>query len=303
MYQLWDIHDIKYILKKHGFAFSKALGQNFIVESAVCPAIAESAAVDAEDYVLEIGPGIGVLSAELCKRAKKVVAVELDKRLPDILADTLADFDNFELVEGDILKLDLHTLWQEHFAGAAKLKICANLPYYITSPVIMRFLECDLPIESITVMVQKEAGERICALPGSKQAGAVSIAVQYYAQAEELFFVPKESFLPSPKVDSEVIQLTLREQPPVVPADEALFFKVVKAAFLQRRKAAANSLSAGLATPKEEVEKMLKALDFAPNCRAENFTMEDFAAITAYLTRAKGAKSPANKEKAPTEKE
>ncbi|MBE6817860.1 MAG: 16S rRNA (adenine(1518)-N(6)/adenine(1519)-N(6))-dimethyltransferase RsmA [Ruminococcaceae bacterium] len=285
MYQLWDIHDIKYILKKHGFAFSKALGQNFIVDAAVCPAIVEGAAIGAEDYVLEIGPGIGVLSAELCKSAKKVVAVELDKRLPDILADTLADFDNFELVEGDILKLDLHTLWQEHFAGAENLKICANLPYYITSPVIMRFLESDLPIESITVMVQKEAGERICAQPGSKQAGAVTVAVQYYASAEELFFVPKEAFLPSPKVDSEVIQLTVREQPPIAPVDENLFFKVVKAAFLQRRKAAANSLSAGLAMPKAEVIAMLEALGFAPDCRAENFSMEDFAAITAYLAK------------------
>ena len=283
MYQLWDVREIKYILKKHGFAFSKALGQNFITDSSVCPAIVQAAAVSEEDCVLEVGPGIGVLSAELCAHAKKVVAVELDKRLPEILADTLGDFDNFELVEGDILKLDLQKLFAEHFAAGAHIKICANLPYYITSPVIMRFLESGLPIESITVMVQKEAGERLCAPVGSKAAGAVSAAVSYYAEARELFEVPKESFLPSPKVDSEVIKLTLRKTPPVTVADKALFFKVIKAAFLQRRKSAANSLSAGLAMPKQQVIEMLEALGFEPNVRAENFTMEDFASISEYL--------------------
>ena len=283
MYNLWDIDDIKLILKKHGFSFSKALGQNFIVDGGICPAIAREAALSKEDYVLEIGPGIGVLTAELCARAGKVVAVELDKRLPEILADTLADFDNFELVEGDILKLDLVQLFAEHFPGARKVKVCANLPYYITSPVIMALLESDLPLESITVMVQKEAGERLCAAVGTKQAGAVTAAVNYYAQAKELFFVPKESFLPSPKVDSEVIQLQVREAPPVAVADETLFFKVIKAAFLQRRKAAANSLSAGLGMPKAEVIAMLESLGFEPSIRAEKFTMEDFASITAYL--------------------
>ena len=283
MYNLWDIDDIKLILKKHGFSFSKALGQNFIVDGGICPAIAREAALSKEDYVLEIGPGIGVLTAELCARAGKVVAVELDTRLPEILADTLADFDNFELVEGDILKLDLVQLFAEHFSGARKVKVCANLPYYITSPVIMALLESDLPLESITVMVQKEAGERLCAAVGTKQAGAVTAAVNYYAQAKELFFVPKESFLPSPKVDSEVIQLQVREAPPVAVADETLFFKVIKAAFLQRRKAAANSLSAGLGMPKAEVIAMLESLGFEPSIRAEKFTMEDFASITAYL--------------------
>ena len=283
MYNLWDINDIKLILKKHGFHFSKALGQNFIIDSGVCPAIAERAGICGEDDVLEIGPGIGVLTKELLLRAKKVVAVELDKRLPAVLEDTLAGFDNFELVEGDILKLDLNRFFAEHFAGAKTLKVCANLPYYITSPVIMALLQSDLPLRSITVMVQKEAGERLCAPVGSKNAGAVTAAVNYYAEAEEAFFVPKESFMPSPKVDSEVIHLTLRNAPPVQVADETLFFKVIKAAFLQRRKAAANSLSAGLAMPKAEVIKMLEALGFSPQIRAENFTMEDFAAICAYI--------------------
>ncbi|MBR2591215.1 MAG: 16S rRNA (adenine(1518)-N(6)/adenine(1519)-N(6))-dimethyltransferase RsmA [Clostridia bacterium] len=283
MYQLWDINEIKFILKKHGFSFSKALGQNFIIDASVCPAIAEQAGVNREDYVLEIGPGIGVFTAELCARAKKVVAVELDKRLPDILADTLADFDNFELVEGDFLKLDLERFFAEHFSGAQSIKVCANLPYYITSPVIMTLLQSGLPIQSITVMVQKEAGERLCAPVGSKQAGAVTAAVNYYAEAQEAFFVPKQSFMPAPKVDSEVIHLFVRTQPPVQVEDEALFFKVVKAAFLQRRKAAANSLSAGLGMPKAEVIEMLEELGFAPGIRAESFTMEDFARITNYL--------------------
>ena len=282
MYQLWDINDIKYILKKHGFAFSKALGQNFIIDPAVCPAIADCAGITSEDYVLEIGPGIGVLTAELCARAKKVVAIELDKRLPAILADTLAAFENFTLVEGDVLKLDLAALFREHFPVGQRIKICANLPYYITSPVIMGFLESGLPIESITVMVQKEAGERLCAAVGSKDAGAVTVAVNYYAEAHEEFFVPKDSFLPSPKVDSEVIHLVLRDTPPVQ-TDEALFFKVVKAAFLQRRKSAANSLSAGLSLPKAEVIAMLETLGFEAGVRAETFTMKDFATITAYL--------------------
>ena len=283
MYHLWDVREIKYILNKHGFSFSKALGQNFIIDSAVCPAIVETAAVCEEDAVLEIGPGIGVLSAALCERAKKVVAVELDKRLPDILADTMHDFDNFELVEGDILKLDLEELFGEHFADAAHIKVCANLPYYITSPVIMRLLQSDLPIQSITVMVQKEAGERLCAPVGSKQAGAVTAAVNYYAEAQEAFFVPKESFMPSPKVDSEVIHLRVRDVPPVEVEDETLFFKVIKAAFLQRRKSAVNSLSAGLGMSKAEVSEMLRTLGLSEQVRAENFTMEDFANITAYL--------------------
>lgn len=285
MYHLWDIDDIKCILKKHGFAFSKALGQNFIIDPEVCPAIAECAAVCEEDCVLEIGPGIGVLTAELCARAKKVVAVELDKRLPDILADTMADFDNFTLVEGDILKLDLKQLFTTHFSGEKHIKVCANLPYYITSPVIMLLLESNLPIESVTVMVQKEAGERLCAQVGTKAAGAVTAAVNYYAEAEEAFFVPKEAFLPSPKVDSEVIHLTRRKEPPIHVGDEALFFKVVRAAFAQRRKSAANSLSAGLHVPKESIIQMLSALGFEENVRAENFTMEDFAKITDYLAQ------------------
>ena len=280
MYNLSDYNEIKFILKKHGFETSKALGQNFIINGEICPRMAEEAGVCEDDCVLEIGAGIGVLTAELCKRAKRVAAIEIDKRLPDILADTLAEFDNFTLIEGDAMKLDLKEVIENTFGKGKKIKICANLPYYITSPIIMKLLEERLPVQSITVMVQKEAGERLCAEVGSKNAGAVTAAVNYYAEAKELFSVGKENFYPSPKVESEVIKLTLRKKPPVEVEDEKQFFRVVRAAFSQRRKSASNSLSASLGIPKAEVIKMLEELGFEPSIRAEKFTMQDFDAIT-----------------------
>ena len=289
MYNLWDYNEIKYILKKHGFETSKALGQNFIVNGEICPRMVEKAGVCEIDCVLEIGAGIGVLTAELCKRAKKVAAIEIDKRLPDILADTLADFDNFTLIEGDAMKLDLKQVIEDTFGEGEKIKICANLPYYITSPIIMKLLEERLPVENITVMVQKEAGQRLCAEVGSKNAGAVTAAVNYYAEAEELFSVGRENFYPSPKVESEVIKLTLRDKPPVEISDEKLFFKVVRAAFSQRRKSASNSLSAALGIPKAEVVKILEKSGFEPSVRAEKFSMDDFAAITKEVEKWKNS--------------
>lgn len=289
MYNLWDYNEIKYILKKHGFETSKALGQNFIINGEICPRMAELAGICESDCVLEIGAGIGVLTAELCKRAKKVAAIEIDKRLPDILADTLADFDNFTLIKGDAMKLDLKQVIEETFGEGERIKICANLPYYITSPLIMKLLEEKLPVESITVMVQKEAGERLCAEVGSKNAGAVTAAVNYYAEAQELFSVGRECFYPSPKVESEAIKLTLRDKPPVDISDEKQFFKVVRAAFSQRRKSASNSLSAALGIPKAEVIKMLENLGFEPSVRAEKFSMDDFAAITKEVEKWKNS--------------
>lgn len=280
MYNLSDFSEIRYILKKHGFETSKALGQNFIVNGEICPRMVEEAGVCESDCVLEIGTGIGVLTAELCSIAKKVAAIEIDKRLPDILADTLSDFDNFTLIEGDAMKLDLKRVIEDTFGEGEKIKICANLPYYITSPLIMKLLEERLPVESITVMVQKEAGERLCAEVGSKNAGAVTAAVNYYAEAEELFSVGRECFYPSPKVESEVIKLTLRDKPPVDVPDEKQFFRVVRAAFSQRRKSASNSLSSALGIPKAQITEMLESLGFEPSIRAEKFTMENFAEIT-----------------------
>ena len=282
MYNLWDINDVKLILRKHGFSFSKAFGQNFIIDSEICPAIVDSAEISSEDCVIEIGPGIGVLTAELCKAAKKVVAVEIDKRLPEVLEDTLAEYDNVEIINDDVMKLDLKKLIEKKF-GNAEVHICANLPYYITSPIIMGLLEAELPIKDITVMVQKEAADRLCAEVGSRDGGAVTAAVNYYAAAEKCFFVGRECFMPSPKVDSEVIKLTIRENPPIEAKDKKLFFRVVKGAFQQRRKTVVNSLSSSLNISKAMINEALESCGIAPDSRAERLTMQNFADITNYI--------------------
>ena len=278
MSKLTDISYVKGVLAKHGFTFSKALGQNFLINPSVCPKMAEMCGCNENVGVIEIGPGAGVLTSELTKTAYKVVAVELDKRLLPVLSETLSEHDNVKVINGDVMKLDLKWLIQEEFNGG-EVVICANLPYYITSPVIMRILEERLPINSLTVMVQKEAAERICATPGTRQSGAISAAVHYYSQPEMLFKVSAGSFLPAPKVDSEVIKLNILKEPPVQAADEKMFFKVVKAAFMQRRKTAANSLSAGLGMPKAQINSMLENLEIKPSARAEELTMQDFAKI------------------------
>ena len=278
MSKLTDISYVKGVLAKHGFTFSKALGQNFLINPSVCPKMAEMCGCNENVGVIEIGPGAGVLTSELAKTTYKVVAVELDKRLLPVLSETLSEHDNVKVINGDVMKLDLKGLIQEEFNGG-EVVICANLPYYITSPVIMRILEERLPINSLTVMVQKEAAERICATPGTRQSGAISAAVHYYSQPEMLFKVSAGSFLPAPKVDSEVIKLNILKEPPVQAADEKMFFKVVKAAFMQRRKTAANSLSAGLGMPKAQINSMLENLEIKPSARAEELTMQDFAKI------------------------
>ena len=276
MYNLSDINTIKSILSKNGFSFSKALGQNFIIDDSVCPSMAD-AAVPSQDYgVVEVGPGIGVLTAELAQRAKRVVAIELDDRLPPILADTLSDFDNVKIVSGDVMKIDLKSLIEEELPGMPVV-ICANLPYYITSPVIMKLLEEDLPIESIVVMVQKEAADRLCADVGTRDAGAVTVAVNYYATAKKLFFVGKECFVPSPKVDSEVISLTLRREHPYA-IDEAEFFSMIKTAFTKRRKTIMNSLCFGPVT-KDALGTTLDSLAIPRTARIEELTMDQLISI------------------------
>lgn len=284
MKNLSDINVVREIMSRHGFNFSKNLGQNFIVDPQVCPEIALRSGIDENTGVIEIGPGIGVLTAELAKRAKKVVCIELDKRLLPVLDETLSEFNNIEIVNADIMKVDLHALIAEKF-GSMPVRVCANLPYYITSPIIMRLLESELPIESITVMVQKEAGDRICAKVGSRDAGAVTAAVSYYAETEELFFVGRNSFMPAPKVDSVVINLTLRKEKPVKVDNEKVFFRLVKAAFGQRRKTALNSISAGMGIPKETVACVLQKAGFEPNIRAEKFSLGDFEKLEKILTR------------------
>ena len=278
---LSDIGTIKDILHRHGFTFSKALGQNFLINPSVCPRMAELSGAGEGVGVIEIGPGIGVLTNELCQLADKVVAVELDKRLIPVLGETLTEYDNVKVINADVLELDLNKLIEEDFSGM-EVVICANLPYYITSPVIMKLLEDKLPITAITVMVQKEAAQRICAPVGSRESGAVTVSVNYYAEPSLQFHVSAGSFMPAPKVDSAVIRLDVRKEPPVI-TDEEKFFKVVKAAFSQRRKVISNSLSSGLKMSKDEINEVLAAANVPSNARAEKLSLDDFAAIAGNL--------------------
>ena len=281
---LSDPGHIKEVLSRHGFHFSKALGQNFLINPGVCPRMAAECGAQASKGVIEVGPGIGVLTWELSQVAEKVCAIELDSRLFPVLEETLAGRDNVKLVPGDVMKLDLNQLIRQEFGGGP-VCVCANLPYYITSPVILRLLEEGLPITSITVMVQKEAAQRLCAAPGERECGAVSVAVHYRSQPKLLFQVGRGSFLPPPKVDSAVLRLDLRQEPPVSVADEDWFFRVSRAAFAQRRKTAANSLSATLGLPKPQVEQALAAAGAAENVRAERLTLEQLAALANALLR------------------
>lgn len=280
---LYDYNTIKKILTRHGFTFSKALGQNFLIDPSVCPRMAAALEADDRTGVLEIGPGIGVLTKELSAVCGRVAAVELDRRLPDVLAETLADCPNVQVVPGDVLQMDLQALFADRFTGCDRLQVCANLPYYITTPVLMRLLESELPIERLVVMVQLEAAKRLCAPLGTRDCGAVSAAVEYYTQAEILFEVGRESFYPSPNVDSAVIALTRRQQPPVQVTDEGYFFRVVKGAFLQRRKTLANSLNAALGVPKAELTALFQSLGLSATARAEQLTMSQMAALANAL--------------------
>lgn len=279
---LADIKTVERLLKPLGFSFKKSLGQNFLIDGSVCPAMAQSCA-DSETGVLEIGPGIGVLTVECAKVAKKVVAVELDKRLQPVLKTTLADYGNAEVIFGDAMELDLAALIKEKFSCCERVVVCANLPYYITSPIIMRLLESKLPINSITVMVQKEAAERLCAEVGTRQAGAVTVAVAYYAQAEILFHVDRSSFMPPPNVDSSVIRLNVLGEPPVKVRDEKFFFSLVKACFAQRRKTLCNTVANTLGINKEKIAKALGTLGLDQNVRSETLSFEQLAALSDEL--------------------
>lgn len=276
---LYDINTIKRVLSKHGFTFSKALGQNFLIDPDVCPQMADSLNSDGTVGVLEVGPGIGVLTKELCRVSRRVVALELDKRLLPVLDETLGEFDNLEVINADVMNVDLNALIKEKFSDCSCVKVCANLPYYITSPVIMTLLESNLPIDEIVVMVQKEAGERLCAKVGTRLAGAVTVAVNYYADSEILFSVGRESFMPSPKVDSVVIRLKLRKDKKYNVKNEKKFFSLVKCAFSQRRKTALNSISNTMGISKDKVAQVFSSLGIDSNIRAEKLTMEDFINI------------------------
>ena len=281
MNKLSDIGTIKRILSRHGFTFSKSLGQNFLINPTVCPRMAELSGAGQGVGVIEIGPGIGVLTNELCGLADKVVAIELDKRLLPVLEETLGEYDNIKVINADVMELDLNSLIAEEFKGM-EVVVCANLPYYITSPILMKLLEDRLPVRAITVMVQKEAAQRICAEVGSRACGAVTVAVNYYAEPQLLFHVSAGSFMPAPKVDSAVIRLDVLSQPPVE-CDDKRFFAVVKAAFSQRRKVISNSLSAGLSMSKEQTLDLLERAGVPANVRAEQLSLRQFADIANQL--------------------
>lgn len=279
--RLYSPSYVKEIIDKYNFRFSKGLGQNFLIDGNIVRKICEEGEISKEDDILEIGPGIGTLTEELSYKANKVVAVELDKSLFPILDETLAGCNNVEIVPGDILKIDLPKLFSEKFESE-NIKIVANLPYYITTPIIGRLLEEELDIDSILVMVQSEVAERMKASPGTKDYGSLSVFVQYYTDPEIVLSVPKTTFMPRPNVDSAVIKLKIRKEK-IELKDREIFFKVVKAAFFQRRKTILNSLSSGLKTDKATIRAILEKVDIDPKLRAENLTIEDFSKISAIL--------------------
>ena len=278
---LSDIKNIRNILSSHGFKFSKSLGQNFIINPDVCPAMAEACSEYPDSGIIEIGPGIGVLTVELAKKFKKVISVEIDKRLIPILKDTTSEFDNIKIINSDILKLNLKELISSEFENFDRINVCANLPYYITSDIIMYILENEeVNIDSLTLMLQKEAAERICASPGTRNAGAISLAVRYYGTPEILFDVGRENFMPSPNVDSVVIRIDMTKSMKRFVKNKSIFFKLVKAAFSQRRKNILNSLSSQMGLPKEKISEILKLSNVDSSLRAEQLSFEDFAKLS-----------------------
>ena len=276
------------IIQKYNFNFQKKFGQNFLIDSHVLNKIIAGAGVTKDDFVLEIGPGIGTLTQYLCEAAGKVFAVEIDKNLLPILEETLAPYDNVTVINEDILKLDLNAIARE-YNGGKPIKVVANLPYYITTPIIMGLFEAHVPLENLTVMVQKEVAKRMEAGPGTKDYGALSLAVQYYAEPYSVANVPCNCFMPRPNVDSAVIRLTRHEQMPVAVKDEAQMFKMVRAAFNQRRKTLVNSLnnSPELNFTKEEIQNALAEMNLSATVRGEALTLEQFAALSDLLSAIK----------------
>ena len=276
-------------LQDHGISAKKRYGQNFLIEPRVLKKIIEGASITKEDTVLEIGPGIGTMTQALCEAAGRVIAVEIDRDMIPLLEENLAGYDNYEIINDDILKVDLGALAESAFSeNAGRFKVVANLPYYITTPIIMGLLEQKLPLESITVMVQKEVAERMQAQPGTKDYGALTLAVQYYTEAEIIANVPSNCFIPRPNVDSAVIRLKLHEERPVQPKDEAKMFRVIKASFAQRRKTLVNGLKNDPALQaegidRERIEAAFTQMGLDPNVRGERLTLEEFARLSDIL--------------------
>ena len=280
--ELTNIGTIKELFQKSGFSFSKSLGQNFLINPTVCPNIAEQGGCEKGVCALEIGTGVGVLTRELAARCDKVVAVEIDERLKPILEETLADFDNTEVIFADVMETDLAKIIEEKFSGKDTV-VCANLPYYITSPVIMKVLESRLPIKAMTVMVQKEAAERICAKTGTRECGAITYAVNYYSEPKTLFRVNRGSFMPSPNVDSAVIRLDIKREHELSAEEEKTLFKLIRAGFSQRRKQLVNPLSPILKRSKAEIAELLTSVGLKPTARAEELTLQDYIKLVKQI--------------------
>ena len=281
---LCNRNDIQALLARHGFRFSKSMGQNFLIEGWVPRDTAEASGADETTGVLEVGPGIGPLTRELAQRAARVVSVELDHRLYPVLAETMAGFDNFTLVQGDIMKQDLPALVAEHFTGLRPI-LCANLPYNITTPLLTSCVKAGC-FTSITVLIQKEVAQRICARPGTADYGAFSLLMQYYTEPELLFTVPNTCFLPMPKVTSAVIRCVTREKPPVSVQSEEMLWRTVKAGFALRRKTLVNSLQTGFPLPKQELASILQSCGLAPDIRGERLSLSDYARLSDALSAA-----------------
>ena len=277
------LEDTQFIMKKYKIRANKALGQNFLINQNVVDKIVENSHITKEDLVIEIGPGLGTLTKELLEKAGKVICIELDKKMIKILTDRFSLYENFEMIHGDVLKVRLNKIIKEEKEknGFKSAKIVANLPYYITTPIIMKLLENRLDLESITVMIQKEVADRLIAIPGEKETGAITYSVYYYATAEGIMEVPNDSFIPEPEVTSKVIKLTLRKEPPVEVKSRGVMFRIIKSAFMQRRKTLLNALTnTKVFMSKEEGLAILKELHLDENVRAEKLTLQDFAEIT-----------------------
>ena len=274
------LEETKFILNKYHIKAEKSLGQNFLIDDEIIEKTVESAEISNNDVAIEIGPGLGTLTSRLLEKAKKVIAIELDKKMISILNERFKLYENFELINEDILKVDLKSIIKEEKQNGAKdVKIVANLPYYITTPIIMKLLEDRLDIESITVMVQKEVAQRLIAAPGGKFAGAITYSVAYYSEPKKIIEVSNQSFIPSPEVDSEVIKLSLRKQPQVIVNDEEKFFKLIKFSFMQRRKTFLNGVSNSGFVDKQKLKEIWEKLQINENIRGENLTLKQFAQI------------------------
>ena len=281
------LQETKFIMKKYNIKANKNLGQNFLVSSDAINQIVNSGEIEKDDLIIEIGPGLGTLTKELLERAKKVICVELDNKMVEILNERFSLYGNLEILNQDILKTDLKEIIkkEKNQNNIKDVKIIANLPYYITTPIIMKLLEEKLDLKSITVMIQKEVAERLIATPGEKNTGAITYTVYYYAEAKKIAEVPNTSFIPEPEVTSEVIRLDIRKNPPVETKDTEMMFKIIKNAFMQRRKTLLNSLTnTKIFKNKEEGTKILKTLNLNENIRAEELTLKKFAEITDLLT-------------------